>query len=110
VAAGSTQRTVSSGDVGRDSSVQVWDVSSGERRFILSGHEAGVWALSFTDDRRWIVTASYDGTIRYWNRNDGQLTATVAIGSSGRWAIVTDKGVFAASSNAGELLSVVREF
>jgi len=110
VAAGPRQRAVSSGDIGRERRVQVWELAGGKRRFRLSGHEANVNAITFTRDGRWIVSASNDGTIRYWHRQNGRLGATYAAELDGRWVIVTDKGFFAASADAGELLSVVRGF
>ena len=110
VAAGPRQRATSSGDVGRERRVQVWDLASGKLRFLLSGHEANVNALLFTSDGRWIVSGSNDGTIRYWDRRTGSLGATFAAAPDGRWVMVTDKGFFAASANAGDLLSVVRGY
>ncbi len=110
VAAGPGQRAVSSGDIGRERRVQVWETASGKVRYLLSGHEANVHALVFTSDNRWLVSGSGDGTIRYWDRKTGQLGATFAAAPDGRWVIVTDKGFFAASADAGDLLSVVRGF
>ena len=110
VAAGPQQRAVSSGDVGRERRVQVWDMATGKQRFLLSGHEGNVNALVFPRNGRWIVSGSKDATIRYWDRRTGNLGATFATAPGGRWVIVTDKGFFAASANAGDLLSVVRGF
>ena len=110
VAAGPLQRAISSGDAGFERRVQVWDMTTGNLRFLLSGHEADVYALTFTADNHWLVSGSYDGTIRYWDRRTGSLGATFATVHDGRWVIVTDKGFFAASANAGDLLSVVRGF
>ena len=109
VAAGPRQRATSSGDIGRERRVQVWDRSTKKLRFLLSGHEANVNAVTFTKDGRWIVSGSNDGTIRYWRRSTGKLGATFAV-ADGRWVIITDQGFFAASSNAGDLLSVVHGF
>ena len=110
VAAGPRQRATSSGDVGRERRVQVWDLASGKLRFLFSGHEANVNALLFTSDGRWIVSGSNDGTIRYWDRRTRSLGATFAAAPDGRWVMVTDKGFFAASANAGDLLSVVHGY
>lgn len=110
VAAGPRQGAVSSGDVGHERRVQVWEMATGKRRFLLSGHEANVNALAFTGDGRWLVSGSNDGSIRYWDLRTGSLVATSAAAPDGRWVIITDKGFFAASANAGDLLSVVRGF
>jgi WD40 repeat protein len=110
MAAGPGQRAVSSGDIGAERRVQVWNAASGKMRYLLSGHEANVNALVFTADGRWLVSGSSDGTIRYWSRGTGALAATFAAAPDGRWVIVTDKGFFAGSANAGNLMSVVRGF
>ncbi|MEQ1934380.1 MAG: Ig-like domain-containing protein, partial [Fimbriimonadaceae bacterium] len=110
VAGGPMQRNTSTGDIGRERRVAVWDVPTGKLLFQLDGHEAGVGAIAISDDDRWIVSASFDGTIRYWHRRTGQLGATFAAAQVARWVIVTDKGFFAASAESGDLLSVVRRF
>jgi WD40 repeat protein len=110
IAAGPRQRATSTGDVGQERRVQVWDLATGKQRFLLSGHEANVTALLFTNERRWIVSGSDDGTIRYWDRRTGKLGATFAVAPDGSWVMITDKGFFAASAGAGGLLSIVRGF
>jgi WD40 repeat protein/uncharacterized caspase-like protein len=110
VAAGPGQRAVSSGDEGRERRVHVWETATGKLRFLLSGHDANVTALAFTMDGRWIVSGSVDGTVRYWDRKSGRLAATFAATPDGRWSIITENGFFAASLDAGDLLSVVRGF
>jgi WD40 repeat protein len=110
IAAGPMQRATSTGDVGQERRVQVWDLATGKQRFLLSGHEANVTALLFTNEGRWIVSGSDDGTIRYWDRRTGKLGATFAVAPDGNWVMVTDKGFFAASASAGGLLSIVRGF
>ncbi len=108
IAAGTAQSSGSSGDAGRERSVYVWELGTGKLRFVLRGHESFVTALAFTRDNRWIVSGSYDGTIRYWDRKTGSLAATFATSVDDQWVMLTDKGFFAASANAGNLLSVVR--
>jgi WD40 repeat protein/uncharacterized caspase-like protein len=110
IAAGPGQRATSSGDIGQESGIHLWDAKSGALRFILRGHEANVYALAFTADGRWLVSGSVDGTIRYWDVNTGAPVFSFASSKEGRWAAVTDKGFFAASANAGDLLSVVRGY
>lgn len=104
------QRGISSGDVGSERQVRVWDVAKGKHLFTLTGHREHVRVILFTPENRWIITASWDGMIRYWDRNNGHLIATFAVTPDGRWVIITDKGLFAATANAGDLLSVVRGF
>ncbi|MGO9484369.1 MAG: WD40 repeat domain-containing protein [Rhodomicrobium sp.] len=110
IAAGPGQRATSSGDVGRETGIFVWDVASEKLRFTLRGHEDNVYALAFTPDGRWLSSASLDGTIRYWDMKTGAAAATFASSKNGRWAMISDKGFFAGSADAGDLLSVVRGY
>jgi WD40 repeat protein len=110
IAAGPGQRAVSTGDVGRETGIHVWDLASGKLRFILRGHEDNVYALAFTSDGRWLMSGSVDGTIRYWDVNTGAPAATFASSKDGRWVMISEKGFFAASADAGDLLSVVQGY
>ena len=108
IAAGPGQRATSSGDLGRETGIHVWDVAGGKLRFILRGHEDNVYA--FTPDGRWLMSGSPDGTIRYWDAKTGAGVATFASAKDSRWAMISNKGFFAASANAAGLLSVVRGY
>jgi WD40 repeat protein len=108
VAAGLSQAAYSSGDIGGDNGIVVWDAISGKYRFTLRGHEGGVSEVTFSPDDRWLISAGYDGTIRYWEAPTGNLAATFASSSQDQWIIITEKGFFAASSAAGDLISIVR--
>jgi uncharacterized caspase-like protein len=110
IAAGPGQRATSSGDIGQESGIHIWDVKSGKLLHILRGHEGNVYALAFTADGQWLASGSLDGTIRYWDPTTGTPIATFASSKDGHWAVITDQGFFAASANAGDLLSVVRGY
>jgi WD40 repeat protein len=110
LAAGPGQRAVSSGDIGRETGIHLWDMASGNLRFILRGHEANVYALAFTPDDRFLMSDSLDGTIRYWDVNTGASVATFASSKDGRWVMISEKGFFAGSADAADLLSAVRGY
>jgi len=52
-----------------DSSVRIWDCTSGECAGTLSGHTAAVWAVCHLDDGA-LVSGAWDATLRVW-RLDG---------------------------------------
>ena len=56
----------------------MWDAATGKLRFSLRGHRHSVRAVTFSPDDRWIISASYDGTIRYWDRASGKPAAMFA--------------------------------
>jgi WD40 repeat protein len=110
IAAGPGQRAVSTGDIGRETGIHVWNAATGKLRFMLRGHEANIYALAFTPDGRWLMSGSLDGTIRYWDMTSGALAATFASAYDGRWVMISARGFFAASADAGDLLSAVKGY
>ncbi|MGQ0671401.1 MAG: caspase family protein [Hyphomicrobium sp.] len=108
VAAGLAMRAASTGDIGAEQSVKVWDAATGKLRFSLYGHEEGITAVTFTPNDRWIVSASYDGTIRYWDRETGKWMATITAAEGERWLAITEAGFFAGSPGSEDLVNVVR--
>jgi len=108
IAGGLLTRARSSNDVGAENGIIVWDVRTGKQRFMLRGHEGGVKALTFNRDGRWLVSGSYDGTIKYWHMKSGEMAATFSMSSTGEWILMTEPGFIAGSVGASGLLSVVR--
>ncbi|KAJ1534796.1 Jouberin [Nowakowskiella sp. JEL0078] len=59
--------------------VKVFDVLSGERVAMLSGHQDLIYEVKWTVDDREIVTASSDGSVRIWGFNGDSMVAVVAL-------------------------------
>jgi nucleoside phosphorylase len=82
---------------------QVWDVSSGEQRFVLTGHEGPVYSCAVSPDGTWLVTTSADCTAQVWDATTGEQRFVLvghtdwvfrcAIGPDGDWvATASDDG------------------
>ena len=108
IAAGLAERARSSGDIGAERRVIVWDLATGKLRFDLRGHTRGIGAVTFSPDDRWIVSASHDGSIIYWDRTNGRRAATFTSAPDGRWLMMTERGFFAGSQGAEEIITLVR--
>jgi WD40 repeat protein len=110
VIGGLAMHAVSSGDAGPERGIKVWNAATGKLRFTLREHDGGIGGLAFSADDRWIISASFDSTIRYWDRNTGRLAATFRIAKSGRWFVLADGGFFAAQAGGEDLLTAARGF
>jgi eukaryotic-like serine/threonine-protein kinase len=59
-----------------DTTVQVWDASTGEALFIYRGHSAGVDCVVWSPDGRRIASASTDTTVQVWDATTGNHAYT----------------------------------
>jgi WD40 repeat protein len=108
VVAGSSQHAISSGDTGRQRSIDVWNAASGKSRGHWLAHDYGVTVVTFSPDDRWIISASRDGTIKYWNAETHKCVATIVVSNDGHWFVLSDAGFFSGDPGDGNLLGVSR--
>lgn len=58
---------------GKDTTVRLWDVDTGETRQVLTGHTGEVTRVAFAPDGKLLASASEDHTLRLWSMPDGEL-------------------------------------
>lgn len=64
-----------------ESIINVWSSTSGERLRVLEGHKGVVWSLCFpTFSADHILSASQDGTVVEWHKDEGEVIVDVAQG------------------------------
>jgi WD40 repeat protein len=108
VAAGSTQHAVSSGDTGHERSVKIWNAASGKLRLSWPGHENGVTAVTFSADDHRVISASHDGTIKYWDSQTGKELASIIVTTDGHWVVLSPSGLFSGNAGDSNLFNLAR--
>jgi WD40 repeat protein len=66
-----------------DSTVKIWDASSGACPQMLEGHSGWVYSVAFSHDSTRLASASYDNTVKIWDASSGACLQTLE-GHSGR--------------------------
>ena len=74
-----------------DGTATVWNVSSGEAKFVLEGHTDVVWKVTFSPDGRRIATASHDGTAKVWDAATGRELLTLTGHTGALWGVSFSK-------------------
>ncbi|XP_041600377.1 WD repeat-containing protein 88 isoform X2 [Vulpes lagopus] len=52
---------------GFDRTVAIWDVGEGYRKLSLKGHNDWVTDVAISNNKKWVLSASKDRTVRLWN-------------------------------------------
>jgi WD40 repeat protein len=86
-----------------DKTVRVWDLSGGDCKAVLEGHEDRVFSVAVSADGRTAVSGSEDRTVRVWDLASGRCTAiledhtsvvgSVALSADGRTAVSSGQTV-----------------
>ncbi len=67
--------------VDRNWAAIAWDLPTVAQQALLSGHQGLVRALAFSPDGSHIVSAADDGTMRFWDADNGSLLSLLDLGA-----------------------------
>lgn len=71
---------------------------------IFKGHDDQVTQIGFSADSRYLISCSWDNTVRIWEVEKQVEVARIIILSQNDWAITTPSGLFDASPGAMEMM------
>src|SRR5262249_4461892 len=101
--------TGTSADTGgrADTSVRLWDVSTGQEIHRLTGHASAVTGVAFSPDGQSVYSSSFDGSIRKWSVETGQEQRRFLGSESGFFTIVLSRdGHYMLSGDVNGTVSV----
>ncbi len=76
----------------------------GKRAGDFVGHEGVVWAVAPSPDGRFLVSGSWDQTVRLWNLKTRELLVTLYRGADGEWVMWTPEGFYTGSPGADNIV------
>ncbi len=90
-----------------DTSLKLWDVSSGKEMRIFVGHSKPVDTVAFSSDGKYVLSGSQDNTIKLWDVSSGKEIKTF-IGHSGIVSSVafSPDGKYIASGSSHDTLKL----
>jgi WD40 repeat protein len=88
-------KTVISG--GSNGFLTSYNPETGRKVHDFVGHTGDVWAVAVSPDSRYVVSGSYDQTVRLWEIATGKPLLTIFQGTDNEWVAWTRDGFYAAS-------------
>jgi WD40 repeat protein len=88
--------------------IVLWDTEGGRKKLEISYRDQDFKSITFSSDRRRLVSIDEAGVVRHWDKGTGALLLTVIPFGDDEWLRVTPEGFFDSSSNGGKYLTVVR--
>jgi WD40 repeat protein len=99
-----------------DGALGVWETDTGALRFLERSHADLIHRMAFHPSGQWLVTSSWDGTVRLWNSASGKAHATFT-GAGAFLRFSPDGARLAVATFSGEVLRcevalpwILREF
>jgi len=82
------------------------DISTFKTLKKFTGHSGLVSSVLFSNDNSYIISTSWDGTIRKWNVTTGEEIAQFISFTDDEWLTITPDGYFNASPNGAKNINV----
>ena len=87
-------------------SPSIYDAETTDFVAFLSGHLANVSSASFPRDGKWLITGSWDGSVRIWSAETFVEKARLIAFDDNEWLAMTPDGYYTASAKGDQYLNV----
>ncbi len=77
-----------------DNSVRLWDVKTGETRFVLKGHTDAVVTVAFSPDGTTLASGGQDSTLHLWDVKTGTQSGTLGANAAVHSLAFSPDGAF----------------
>jgi len=57
---------------GKDLTVRLWDIATGETLHIFKGHSNYITSVAYSPDGRYVISGSWDHSVKVWDINSGK--------------------------------------
>jgi WD40 repeat protein len=94
-------KTLASGSY--DTTIKLWDLTSGNETATLRGHTAGVYSVAFAPDGKTLASGSQDDTARLWDPASGKEIAAMKHGYHVKRVVFTPDGKTLVSAGEGPI-------
>ncbi len=84
--------------------VALVDAKTGKLKRKFIGHVGTIWAIAPSPDRRYLLTASQDQTLRVWSLEESSPILSLYFSDEGEWIAWGGKGYYAASPGGEQLM------
>jgi len=87
-----------------DNTIKLWHVSNGEFAGEFTTPSGGIVSLTFSADKKHLISAGGDGIIRLWDIKQKQETLRLIASGNGEWISMTSDGYYHHSPEGNKLI------
>ena len=89
-----------------DGSIKIWDLQTREPVATLARQEGNIWSVDVSQDGKYLVTASDESAVTFWNLKNLQTELSFPDSTSTKVAVFSPNGKYVATGNRSGVVKV----
>ena len=85
----------------------VWNAETGKPIRKFTGHNGYIKSVKFSPNDKYIISSSFDGSVRIWDIETGYWTAFITSKENQQWLVFNSDGYWDSSPNGGDFVAMV---